>query len=64
MQESEIEVVWTRDETRSRIRRKTDAGDGATWEKKKRKTTVGMVGLCRSMRGIRTRNFFSHACSG
>ena len=48
MQESEIEVVWPREETIPIIRRKTDAGDGDTWEKKKMKTTVGMVGLCRS----------------
>ena len=36
----------TREETRQRIRRKTDTGDGTTWDKKKSKTEAGMDGLC------------------
>ena len=35
--ECETEVLWTRGETRSRIRRKIDFGDGTTWSKKKTK---------------------------
>ena len=31
MQESEIEVVWIRQEARQRIRRKKDYGDSATY---------------------------------
>ena len=37
VQERETEVVWTREETRTRIHRKTDSGDGSTWQKKKRR---------------------------
>ena len=39
MQESETEVVWKREDTRPRIRRKTNTGDGTTWEKKKANTS-------------------------
>ena len=46
MQERKIEVVWTRQEARPRIRRKKDSRDGTTWEKKKRKTEAEMDGLC------------------
>ena len=48
VQESKTEVVWTRKETRPRIRRKKYSGDGTTWEKKKRKTEAEMDGLCQS----------------
>ena len=48
VQESKTEVVWPRKETRPRIRRKKNSGDGATWEKKKRKTEAEMDGLCQS----------------
>ena len=41
------QVVWTCEETRPRIHRKKDSGDGATWEKKKMKTKAEMDGLCR-----------------
>ena len=44
VQESETDVVWTREETRPRILRKKDSGDGITWEKKKRKTEAEMHG--------------------
>ena len=33
VQESEIEVVWTREETRTRMCRNTDTGDGTKLEK-------------------------------
>ena len=46
VQESKIEVVWTREDTRPRLLRKTNTGDGTTWEKKKRKTEAEMDGLC------------------
>ena len=46
MQESATEVVWTREDTRPIIRRGENTGDGATWEKKKRKTKTDMDGLC------------------
>ena len=36
-QENETEVVWTSEETRPRIHRKKDSGDGTTWEKRKTK---------------------------
>ena len=39
-------MCLTRDETRPRIRREKDSGDGTTWEKKKRKTEAEMDGLC------------------
>ena len=48
VQESKTEVVWPRKETRPRIRRQKDSGDGTTWEKKKRKTEAEMDGLCQS----------------
>ena len=48
VQESKTEVVWPRKETRPRIRRKKDSGDGTTCEKKKRKTEAEMDGLCQS----------------
>ena len=49
MQESESEVVSTREETRPGIRRKEDSGDGTTWEKKKkRKTKSELDGLCQT----------------
>ena len=39
--------IWPRKEARPRIRRKTDSGDGTTWEeKKKRKTEAEMGGQC------------------
>ena len=41
-----LKVVWPRKETRPRIHRKKDYGDGTTWEKKKRKTEAEMDGLC------------------
>ena len=46
MKESEIEVVWTREETRPIIylRRKKDSGDGTTWEKMM--TEAEMDDLC------------------
>ena len=44
VQESETEVVWTHEETRPRICRKKDSGDGTTWEK--RKTEADMDGQC------------------
>ena len=46
MQESNIEVVWTRTEARPRMLRKKDSEDGTTWEKKKGKTEAEMGGLC------------------
>ena len=46
MHESKIEVVWTRQEARPRLRRKKDSGDGTTGEKKARKTEAEMDGLC------------------
>ena len=48
VQESETEVVWTHEETRPRICRKKDSGDGTTWEKKEGKTEAEMDGLCQS----------------
>ena len=45
MQESKTGVPRTREETRPRIRRKKDSGDGTTREKKKRKTEAHMDGL-------------------
>ena len=42
------QVVWPRKETRPRIRRKKDSGDGTTWEKEKRKTEAEMDALCQS----------------
>ena len=44
VQKSETEVVWTHERTIPGIRRKTDTGDGTTWEK--RKTEAEMAGLC------------------
>ena len=55
VQESEIEVVMTREETRPRIRRKKDYGDGTTWEKNARKTEAEMDGLCQP-RHVSNRN--------
>ena len=46
MQKSKIEVVWTHQEARSRIRRKKDSEDDTTSEKKARKTEAEMDGLC------------------
>ena len=47
VQESEIEVVWTREEMSPTIRRKKYSGVGTTMEKKKnRKTEPGMDGQC------------------
>ena len=46
VQESKTEGFWIREETRPRIRRKKDSGDGTTWDKKKRKTEADMDGLC------------------
>ena len=46
MQESNIEVVWTRKEARPRMLRKKYSGDGTTWEKKKGKAEADMDGLC------------------
>ena len=40
LQESETEVVWACEETRSRILRKTDTGYGTIWETKKGMTTA------------------------
>ena len=45
VQESKTDVVWPRKEARPIIRRKKDSGDGATWEKKKRKTEAETDGL-------------------
>ena len=45
VQESATEVVWPREETSPRIRRKKDSGDGTTLEKKVRKTEAEMDGL-------------------
>ena len=45
MHESEIDVVWTREETRQGIRRKKDSEDGTTCEKKARKTETEIDGL-------------------
>ena len=47
VQESKAEVVWTREETRPRICRKKDSGDGTTRENKARKTEAEMDGLCK-----------------
>ena len=38
-------MVWKREETRPRIRWKTDTGDGTSWEKKKRKTKTEIDAL-------------------
>ena len=38
VQENKTEMVWTSEDTRPRIRRKKDSGDGTTWEKKKKRT--------------------------
>ena len=46
LQEIEIEVVWTREETKPRKRRKKDSGDGTTREKKKRRIDAEMDELC------------------
>ena len=46
VQESETEVVWTRQESRPRIRRTKDYGDDTTWEKKVWNTEAEMDGLC------------------
>ena len=46
VQESATEVVWPRKEARPRLCRKTDSGDGTTWEKNARKTEAEMDGLC------------------
>ena len=35
--DSETGVVWSREEKRPRISRKADTGDGATWQKKKKR---------------------------
>ena len=51
MQESKTEVFWTCEETRPRIRRKTDSGDGTTWEGKKRKNKANMDELCQPRHG-------------
>ena len=47
VQESATEVVWPHKEARPRLHRKTDSGDGTTWEKKARKIEAEMDGLCR-----------------
>ena len=46
MQEIKIEVGWTRQETKPRIRRKKDDGDGTAREKKAGKTEAEMDELC------------------
>ena len=46
-------MVWTREETRPRIRLKKYSEDGTTWEKKKkkkRKTETEMDELCQPRR--------------
>ena len=48
--ENETEMGWTREETRPRKCRKTDNGDGTTWEKKKRETKAEVDGLCQLRR--------------
>ena len=50
VQESETQVVWTREEAIPRICRKTDTGECTTWEKK-RKTEAEMDGLCQPRSG-------------
>ena len=48
-------MVWTREGTTPRIRRKKEPGDGTTWEKKKKKTEAEMVDCVnRDMRAIGT----------
>ena len=56
MQESDTEVVWTREETRPRIRRKKECEDGTTCEQKKMKTEAEMDMDCvnRNTRAIGT----------
>ena len=47
VQESETGMVWTCEETIPKIRRKTDTGDGATWEKRRgRPANADLDGLC------------------
>ena len=46
VQEIYTEVVWQRKETRPRLCRKKDSGDGTTWQKKKRKNEAEMDELC------------------
>ena len=46
MQESETDEFRIHEETRPRIHRKKDSGDGTTREKKKMKAEAEMDGLC------------------
>ena len=54
-QESETEVVWTREETRPKIRRKEDSENCTIWKKQKGKTEAVMDGpVKQDMRAIST----------
>ena len=68
VQESETEVVWTREETRPRIRRKKDSGDDTTWEKKKKTKTEARIRWMdcanRDMRAIGTTSDEVHERTG
>ena len=40
------EVVWTCEETKTKLLGKTNSGDGTAWEKKRKKTNAEKNGLC------------------
>ena len=61
MQESKIEVIWTRQEARPKIRRTKYSGDGTTWKRKReRPKQIWMDCVKRDMRGIGTTKYEVH----
>ena len=60
----ESDLIWTYEETRPRLRRKTNTGDGTTKEKKKRQTETETGCVNRDMIATGTAEDEVHGISG